>query len=279
MIKLGEIQNLYVKEMKPMGVYLSDLDNEYEKVLLPLKQVPEDVDLGDEIEVFVYRDSNDRKIATTKKPYLTLNDVAELKVVEATKIGAFMDWGLEKDLFLPFKEQTYRVKQGETCLVGLYIDKSNRLSATMDVYKMLNSDSPYKVNDKVKGTIYNIKKEIGVFVAVDNQYQGLIPYKELFGNYRRGDKIEARVRQVREDGKLNLSFRDKGKVQMDEDAAVIFEKMSLNNGILLLNDNSDPERIKTELNMSKRAFKRAVGRLFKEKKIKFTEEGIELNRD
>lgn len=278
MINLGEIQKLFVKEIKSMGVYLGDLDDAYEKVLLPIKQVPEDTDIGDEIEVFVYRDSHDRKIATTKKPYLTLNGVTELKVIEVTKIGAFMDWGLEKDLFLPFKEQTYRVKEGETCLVGLYIDKSNRLSATMDVYKMLSSQSPYKVDDKVKGTIYNIKKEMGAFVAVDNQYQGLIPYKELYGKHLRGEKVEARVRQVREDGKLNLSLREKGKVQMDEDATLILEKLTLNNGVLLLNDNSDPELIKRELNMSKRAFKRAVGRLFKERKIKITDEGIEINQ-
>lgn len=276
MIELGKINTLFVKEMKPIGVYLCDWDNEYESVLLPIKQVPEDIRLGDEIEVFVYRDSKDRKIATTKEPFVTLNHVAELEVIETTEIGAFMDWGLEKDLLLPFKEQSYKVKKGEKVLVGLYIDKSNRLCATMDVYKMLSSHSPYQVNDKVTGTIYSIKKEIGAFVAVDHQYQGLIPYKELYGNQKCGDKIDARVRQVRADGKLNLSLTNKGKDQIEEDIALILEKMKSNNGSLLLNDNSDPELINKELNMSKRAYKRAIGKLYKERKINLTEEGIEL---
>lgn len=277
MIELGKIQNLEVIRITPIGVYLnSKEDKSEEDILLPQKQVPEGKDVGDEIEVFVYRDSEDRLIATVRKPKINLGEVALLKVVQETKIGAFLDWGLEKDLFLPFNEQTTSVKVGREYLVYLYIDKSDRLCASMRIYKRLASDSPYKEDDKVKGIIYSIKDDLGAFVAVDNKYQGLISKDEFYGEYRYGDEIEARVVKVKEDGKLDLSLREKAYKQMDEDAEVILEKLKSNGGVLNLNDGSDPEEIKEELNMSKKAFKRAIGRLLKEKRIQFIEKGIKL---
>ncbi|WP_035289258.1 S1-like domain-containing RNA-binding protein [Clostridium sp. KNHs214] len=277
MIELGKIQNLEVIRITPIGVYLnSKEDKSEEDILLPQKQVPEGKDVGDEIEVFVYRDSEDRLIATVRKPKINLGEVALLKVVQETKIGAFLDWGLEKDLFLPFNEQITSVKVGREYLVYLYIDKSDRLCASMRIYKRLASDSPYKEDDKVKGIIYSIKDDLGAFVAVDNKYQGLISKDEFYGEYRYGDEIEARVVKVKEDGKLDLSLREKAYKQMDEDAEVILEKLKINGGVLNLNDGSDPEEIKEELNMSKKAFKRAIGRLLKEKRIQFIEKGIKL---
>ncbi len=274
MIKLGEIQSLVMDRMSPQGAYLISEDLPNESVLLPIAQIPTGVELGDEIEVFIYNDSNDRIIATTKTPLITLGKTAELKVAQVTDIGTFLDWGLEKDLLLPFREQTCEVVEEKAYLVGLYIDKSERLCASMDVYKMLSSESPYEVNDHVKGTLYLIKEDLGAFVAIDNQYHGLIPVKEFYGQCKCGDHVEARVVYVREDGKLELSLKDKAYIQMNKDTETILERLEENNGVLLLNDKSDPDKISQELNMSKRAFKRAVGRLLKERKIEMTESGI-----
>ena len=153
MIRLGEIQTLQILKRVDFGVYLWDGEDSNERVLLPKKQVPEQAQTGDDVEVFIYRDSKDRLIATTARPAVTLHGVARLKVAQVGKIGAFLDWGLEKELLLPFKEQTRRVSAGEECLAALYIDKSSRLCATMNVYPYLTTDSPYRKEDRVKGTV------------------------------------------------------------------------------------------------------------------------------
>jgi len=277
MIELGKIQNLKVLRMTKVGAYLNiEYGSEDEDILLPMNQVPQDIEIDKEIEVFVYKDSQDRMIATMKKPKITMGELALLRVVDNTKIGAFLDWGLEKDLLLPFKEQTYSIEEDGIYLVGLYIDKSSRLCATMDIYKLLTDESPYKVSDRVNGTIYKIHEEIGAFVAVDDKYNGLIPNKELYGEYKCGDNVEVRIKKVKEDGKLELSLRKEAYNEIDDDAKKIMDRLILQDGKLGLNDNSKPEDIKSELSMSKSAFKRAVGRLFKERKIKITEKGIEL---
>ena len=276
MIELGKIQELKVIRKTSIGAYLNTKDaNDEDDILLPMNQVPRDIELGDEIEVFVYRDSEDRMLATMKKPSITIGELALLRVVDTSRIGAFLDWGLERDLFLPFKEQAYRVEQDGTYLVGLYIDKSSRLCATMDIYKFLSQESPYKENDRVNGTIYRIREDIGAFVAVSNKYDGLIPNKEFYGEYKCGDSVDVRIKIVREDGKLELSLRKEAYNEIDDDAKKIMDRLILKGGMLRLNDNSQPADIKSELNMSKSAFKRAVGRLFKERKIIITEKGIE----
>ncbi|GKX30702.1 RNA-binding protein [Vallitalea longa] len=294
MIKLGKMQLLTVKRLSPIGIFLTDSDEpkenkgfitdhyleekkdkQKEEILLPKKQVPEGIKVGNQLEVFVYKDSKDRPIATTRKPKLMLGDLVALRVVQQTKIGAFLDWGLERDLFLPFREQTDKIHLNNEYLVSLYIDKSDRLCATMDVYKHLSSDSPYKKEDTVKGIVISVKEGMGAFVAVDNKYNGLIPQNELFNNIKCGDMIEGRVTKVREDGKLNISVRQKAYIQMNSDSKKILDKLNENNGKLNLNDKSSPDKIKSELNMSKNAFKRAVGRLLKEGKIKFVDKGIE----
>jgi predicted RNA-binding protein (virulence factor B family) len=276
MIELGKIQSMKVIRKTSIGAYLNTIGaSSDEDILLPMNQVPRDLKLEDEIEVFVYRDSEDRMIATMKKPSITIGELAPLRVVDNSKIGAFLDWGLERDLFLPFKEQTYRVEKDGTYLVGLYVDKSSRLCATMDIYKFLSQESPYKENDRVNGTIYKIKDEFGAFVAVNNKYDGLIPNKEFYGDYKCGDTVEVRIKKVREDGKLDLSLRKEAYNEIDDDAKKIMDRLILKGGRLKLNDNSQPADIKSELNMSKSAFKRAIGRLFKERKIIITEEGIE----
>lgn len=276
MIELGKIQKLEIARLTKFGAFLNTPTGHFsEEVLLPNNQVPENADLGDEVEAFVYKDSEDRIVATLKKPMITIGELAVLRVVDSSRIGAFLDWGLDKDLLLPFKQQTYKVEKNDLVLVGLYVDKTSRLCATMDIYKLLSDTSPYKENQRVEGTIYKINPDIGAFVAVSNKYNGLIPTKELYGHYKCGDKVEVRIKKVKPDGKLELSLRKQTFNQMDDDAKVIFEKMTANGGKLRLNDDSRPEDINAQLSMSKAAFKRAVGKLLKERKIKITENGIE----
>jgi len=277
MIRLGEKQELFIVKKVEFGVYLSpERDNQEERVLLPIKQAPAGCNVGDALTVFVYRDSKDRLISTTREPLLTMGGVAELKVAQVGKIGAFLDWGLEKDLLLPFKQQRGKVSQGQKVLVSLYIDKSDRLCATMNVYNNLRTDSPYKKDDTVSGRIYETSDNFGAFVAVDNLYSALIPKNELYGGAGLGDEVTARVVQVREDGKLTLSIRDKAYRQMDVDARELLELMERYGGVLPFNDKASPALITRETGMSKNEFKRAVGRLLKEGRIEIMEKSIRL---
>ena len=255
--------------------------------LLPLDEKLEPNEAGD-VYLYQYNETedgepdlgniSDRLIATTQEPKITLDKLAVLKVADTGRIGAFLDWGLEKDLLLPFKEQTAKVKKGDEVLVALYVDKSGRLCATMKVYEKLRTDSPYKKDDHVEGIIYETSDNFGVFVAVDNCYSALIPKREAFGRLKVGDRVSARVLKVREDGKLDLSVREKAFLQMDEDAALIMKRMEEYGGKLPFNDKADPELIKQEFGLSKNAFKRAVGRLLKEGRIKISEKNIEMKK-
>ena len=274
MIELGKKQTLEVVKKVEFGVYLAEEQGSMDKVLLPKKQVPEGAEAGTQIEVFIYRDSKDRLIATTAVPKLTLGELAVLTVKEVGKIGAFLDCGLEKDLFLPFKQQTRKVCTGDEVLVAMYIDKSNRLCATMNVYEYLKKESPYTKEDTVHGVIYEISKNFGAFVAVDNLYSALIPTKEFHGEYEIGDVVEARVTGVKPDGKLDLSIRRKAHLQMDEDAEYVMQVIDEFDGVLPFNDKVSPEIIQREFKMSKNAFKRAVGKLYKEGRIEITENRI-----
>lgn len=273
MMKIGKKQVLTVVKKVDFGVYLG---SDEEKVLLPKKQVPEGIELGDPVEVFLYKDSDDRLIATTNEPKVELGELAVLKVADTNKFGAFLDWGLEKDLFLPFKQQTTKVQKGDQCLVTLYVDKSERLCATMRIYDLLRKDSPYKKDDEVQGIIYEISDNFGAFVAVDNQFSALIPKKDAFGNLKVGQIVQARVAAVKADGKLDLSIKDKIPMQMEKDAEIILKRIKMYGGELPFTDKADAEVIKKEFSMSKNAFKRGVGRLLKEKKVEITEKGIRI---
>lgn len=274
MLKLGEKQKLQIIDKKEFGVYLAESKHDTEKVLLPIKQVEDNLTIGDEVEVFLYRDSKDRLIATTNTPKLTIGEVARLTVKETGKIGAFLDWGLEKDLLLPFKEQTCEVKAKDEVLVTLYIDKSSRLCATMKVYKFLKRAKGYQKDDQVTGIVYEISKNFGAFVAVDDMYSALIPKKELTKDIKVGQQITARVAAVKEDGKLDLSIREKAYIQMSIDADKLVRYMEDNDGVIPFTDKASPELIKEKMNMSKNEFKRAVGNLLKAGKIKITDTDI-----
>ena len=274
MIEIGKVQKLKVVKSVEFGIYLADPEDDSdseERVLLPKKQIPEGTVLGDEIEVFIYRDSEDRLIATTNRPRAATGEIARMRVKEIAKPGAFLDWGLEKDLMLPFKEQTGKIKPGDECLVAVYVDKSGRLCATMNVYECLRTDSPYKKDDAVTGTLYEISDNFGAFVAVDDIYSGLIPRKEMYGELHTGDTVQARVTNVKEDGKLDLSVREKSYIQMDDDAAKLLEIIESFAGVLPFSDKADPAVIRRETGMSKNQFKRAAGRLYKEHKVEITD--------
>lgn len=275
MIKLGEKQKLIIVKKVEFGVYLAQsAETAEDRVLLPIKQVPEDAQIGDTLEVFVYRDSKDRLIATTNTPKLVMGQVAELTVSQVSKFGAFLDWGLEKDLLVPFKQQLVKLQPGDNVLVSLYIDKSGRLCATMNVYPNLRADSPYKKDDQVRGRVYTISDDFGAFVAVDNIYSALIPKKEMYGTVRVGEDITARVTQVKPDGRLSLSIRDKAYLQIEKDAQEILSIIDSYDGVLPFNDKVSPEIIKRETGMSKNEFKRAVGNLLKAGKIEIKEKVI-----
>lgn len=276
MFQLGRKQELFVVKMVDFGVYLGEEVNAGmdDRVLLPKKQVPENIQPGDKIEVFLYKDSKDRIIATTKMPKLMVGEVGLLTVSQVTKIGAFLNWGLEKDILLPYKEQTKKVFEGEEVLVALYIDKSKRLAATMNVYEYLDTDSEYQKDDMVTGTVYQMSEEYGAFVAVDNHYSALIPKREIFGEVRVGDTVKARVTSVKADGKLDLSIREKAYIQIEKDAQKILTIIDSFDGVLPFTDRANPEVIKRETQMSKNEFKRAIGNLLKKGKIEIRENCI-----
>ena len=277
MIQLGKYQILEVAKKTEFGFYLREAGSDgRHTILLPIKEAPEGTKLDDNVNVFIYKDSEDREIATTKMVPISIGELAVLKVKEVGKIGAFLDWGLMKDLLLPFKEQTAKVEEGDDVLVTLYVDKSSRLCATMKVYDLLTTNSPYKKDDMVSGVVYETIEAFGTFVAVDNKYSAMVPKNELFSPLKIGDKVNARVINVREDGKLTLSLREKSYVQMDTDTQMIMEKLKAAGGSLPYHDGTDPETIKEVFHISKNAFKRAVGRLLKSGSIEITDEGIRM---
>lgn len=282
-MRLGYMQTLVAVKKTDFGLFLTDIEKKDDKnralgdeVLLPKNQVTEDMRVGSEIEVFLYKDSEDRMIATRLVPYIKIGEIKKLRVKEVNKIGAFLDWGLTKDLLLPFKEQIYDIKSGDEILVTVYIDLSDRLCATMDLYSRLSLLPPYQKDDMVKGTVYQVHEQFGAYVAVDNKYSALVPKKELHCELKPGDEIEARVLEVKEDGKLDLSLRQKAYVQMDADSALILDKLKQAGGSLPYQDKSSAEEIKEEFNLSKAAFKRAIGRLYKERVIVIEKDGIRL---
>ena len=275
-MNLGKIETMRIVRLRDFGAYLvaeEDADSA-EAVLLPRKQVPAGAGIGDRVSVFLYKDSAGRPIATTAKPLLTVGEVGKLVIREITKIGAFLDIGLERDVLLPFREREGELKPGQTVLAALYVDHSGRLAATMHIYPYLKAAEHYREDDSVQGTVYQLR-EMGVFVAVEDRYFGLIPKSEVYGSYAVGQEITARVMRVREDGKLDLSTRQKAFRQMDQDAALVIEALDAAGGKLPYGDGTAPEKIRAVFGISKSAFKRALGRLLRSGQIVLTESGIE----
>lgn len=275
MIKLGEMQFLKLNKVDAKDLIF--IDENGTEVYVKKEKGQAIIEKGEMRDVFVYK-MNNRLEGSLKRPKLVIGEIGYLKVVDITDIGAFMDWGLDKNLFLPFKQQKGQIRVGHEYIVGIYLDKSDRLCATMDIYEMLKTDSPYKIGDKVKGTIYSLKRGLGAMVAVDNKYHGLIQEKDFFGKGI-GDQVEARVVKVREDGKLNLNLFDKTHTKMDDDAETVYKRLVKAGGFLPYSDKTDPNVIKETFNMSKGSFKIAIGRLYKRDLIIISDKGIRLKRD
>lgn len=262
---------LHKKSERPRGT----ID---EEVLLPNGEMTARLSKGDITECFIYLDSEDRPIATMKRPLLTLGETAVLTCLEVTEFGTFLDWGLKKDLFLPYREQTRRPKQGSKVLVALYIDKSCRLCATMKLYKYLRNDSPYKTGDRVLGRVYETGRDEGAHVAVDGVFRALIPKKDLVTEVNIGDEIRLRVARVLPDGKLVLAMRDPSHIQIYADCELIVGRLkSAPGNYLPIHDKTDTDVIRRTFGMSKNSFKRAVGHLMKEGKISQDPTGIKLS--
>ncbi|MQN02282.1 MAG: RNA-binding protein [Lachnospiraceae bacterium] len=268
MFKLCEFQELTITRFKEFGALLRENIHDEKSVLLPRKEIPEGAEIGERIRVFIYLDSRDRPIATTAKPLITLDQVKVLKVSDVTKIGLFLDWGLPKDLMLPFHEINGRPEKGDDVLVRLYIDKSGRPAATMrHLYHYLRTDSPYQKDDTVSGRIYEFGHDFGTFVAVDDIFSGMIPRHEDVSSYKIGDVLTLRVTEVKPDGKLTLTTRKDAYLELDDDGAKIMSIIDSYAGVLPFTEKASPEVIKRETGLSKAAFKRAIGHLYKERKI------------
>lgn len=278
-MNIGKTQTLTVIKRADFGLYLANDKENADMILLPNNQVPEGTDIGDTLTVFVYRDSRDRPIATLKTPAMTLGEVGICTVKEIGNIGAFLDWGLEKDLFLPFREMTYELTIGMQIPVALYLDKSNRLCATMKLYKYLQYATDVKKGDTVSGIVYEISDNFGAFVAIDDLYQGLIPKREMNSSIHAGDRITARVTAVKPDGKVDLSVREPAHIQMDIDADRLANMLKACGGSFPFDDKADPSVIRAKTDMSKNEFKRAVGRLLKNNMIELRNGKIILLQD
>lgn len=273
---LGKMQKLVIKRITSIGAFLNDTmeSDDNTDILLPKKYLKKDKVLGDKIEVFVYKDNQNRPIATTKKSKIELNGLAILQVIDTTKIGAFLDWGLEKDLLLPFEEQIGTIKKHSYHLVGLYIDKSDRLTATMKVDDFFEKNIELKENDWVSGEVYSYNSEIGAFILVEGKYNGMLPTVEILGIPRIGDNVRVRIKNIKEDGKIDLTTSNRSHIEINKDAAQIYSILKDNGGFLRVNDKSDPKIIRRIFNMSKGQFKKSIGRLYKQRKIIFKDNGI-----
>ena len=273
-MKLGEFNTLIIDRLTKVGLFLTDSTND---VLLPVKYVPNDYKIGDEIEVFLYLDHEERPVATTLKPYISLNDFAFLRVNYTNSFGAFLDWGLEKDLFVPFKEQARPMEQGKRYLVHAYLDeKSDRIVGSSRINKFLdNSELDFQTGDEVDLIISHIT-DLGINVIINKKHKGLMYVNEVYQDLRIGDKHKGYIKTIRPDNKIDVSFQKIGVENIEPNAALILSELKANRGFLRLNDNSHPEDIKTVLKMSKKSFKKAVGSLYKDKKIEIKDDGIYL---
>lgn len=267
-MQIGKWQKMTIKSIKSPGAIMS------EGILLPNKFVPEGTSRGDELEVFVMRDSDDRLMATTQKGKVEVGKFAYLRVIDISKNGAFLDWGMDKDLFLPYKEQSRKLKLNDYVLIYCYVDKTDRICATMKVQKYFSYPENVAENDWLDGIVYAINQDLGAFVLVDSLYNGMITKDKIREALKPGQRIRVRVERVKKDGKLELSMDSRAHEQIDKDGARIYAILEGAGGRLAFNDKSDPAAIKKEFSMSKSQFKRALGRLYKKRLISFKNEGI-----
>jgi predicted RNA-binding protein (virulence factor B family) len=265
LIKIGDFNNLIVTKKVDFGYYLNiDTNSSYDDILLPNKNtLASEISVGDEIEAFIYRDSSDRLVATLKKPLAKVGDLAYLNVVSNTKIGSFIDFGLEKDLLVPLKEKVYDLNEGRQYLFYIYLDKTDRLAATTNIDRYLSTESEYQVGDSVKGTVYGFQTNNSAMIAVDNLYKGVILHNQYFSELSHGEVLELNVNKLYEDGKLGLTPRNTALVERTTLQDTILEYLNAHEGFMPYNDKSAPDEIYKAFNTSKNYFKNALGGLMK----------------
>ncbi len=274
MIEIGKYNTLKIDRETKVGLFLTDGNAD---ILLPNKYVPEQYEIGDEIAVFVYLDHEERPVATTLEPYIFLNEFALLRVNYTNKFGAFMNWGMEKDLFVPFKEQARPMEQGKRYLVYMYIDeKTGRLVASSKTNQFLdNKEITLEKGEEVDLIISHIT-EVGINVIINEKHKGLLYKNEVYDDLRTGDRIIGYIKNIRPDGKIDVSATKLGFEKLEPSSQYILDELKASRGFLRLNDDSHPEDIKTVLKMSKKTFKKAIGVLYKQKLIEIKEDGIYL---
>ena len=278
MLKLGELNSLTALRQTDNGTYL--IDDESNEVLLPNKYVPDDLEMGNTIEVFLYKDSEDRMVATTLTPFIKLNGYAALEALDVSDNGAFFDWGLEKDLMVPYVQQVEPIEKGDHHMIYLYLDeKSQRLVGTTKISNTLEKDTvDLNIGDKVDLLAYE-ETEIGISVIVNLTYQGMLFKNEIFEEINVGDELIGYVKKIRPDNKLDISLNRFGYKAVDDNTKKLIAALNANDGVLNLNDKSSPEDISNQLGMSKKVFKKAVGALYKQKRLEINETGIKFLGD
>ncbi len=275
MIKLGEYNKLTILRDTDPGLYLGD--DEENVVLLPHKYKPEDFEIGDEIDVYVYLDNEERPIATTLDPFVTLNSFSYLYCSDVTDYGAFMDWGLEKQLFVPFKEQARPMKEGNWYIVYMYLDElTNRLVGSSKTNRFVDNDTlTVEAFEQVNILVTHLTEK-GANVIINGIHKGLVYVDDIFEDIRTGDRMKAYIKKIREDNKIDVVLQTPGYRSIEPNANYVLDELTAAGGFLPLHDKSDPEVIKNELGMSKKSFKKAIGALYRDKQIVLKDGGIEL---
>jgi predicted RNA-binding protein (virulence factor B family) len=277
MIEIGKYNTFTILRTTKVGVFLGSEDGS-DDILLPNKYVPSKFEIGDEISAFVYLDHEERPVATTLEPYIFLNEFALLRVNYINQFGAFMDWGLEKDLFVPFKEQARPMEKGKRYLVYLYLDeKTNRLVASSKTNQFLNNEElTVEVGEEVDLLVSHIT-ELGVNVIINGKHKGLIYKGDIYDDsIRTGDKTRGFIKTIRPDNKIDVALQKQGYESVEPNAQIILDELKASRGFLRLHDNSHPEDIRTVLKMSKKTFKKSIGLLFKQQLIDIKDDGIYL---
>lgn len=278
MLNIGDFNKLKVARKADFGYYLdAGTGRTSDDVLLPTKSaLGNELNIDDEVEAFIYRDSKDRLIATLKKPLATVGELAYLKVASTTKIGSFVDFGLERDILVPFKEKLYGLLNNKSYLFYIYLDKTGRIAATTDIDRYLEDTDKYSIGDSVTGTVYGFQTNKSVMVAVDNMYKGVILKNEYYSDIHHGDVLDLTVIKIYEDGKLGLTPRKAGKIQRTELQDTILEYLKNHDGFMPFNDKSSPEQIYDAFHVSKNNFKNSLGGLMKRNLIVQDEKGTKL---
>jgi len=284
MLKIGKYNTLTILRDTKVGLFLGNPEKDPEgihDVLLPNKYVPKEFEIGEEINVFVYLDHEERPVATTLVPYILLNEFALLRVNYVNKVGAFMDWGLEKDILVPYKEQARPMEKGKRYLVYLYMDeKTNRLVASSKTNQFLNNDEITVEKGEEVDLIVSHITDLGINVIINEKHKGLLYKDEVYDeSIRTGDRMRGYIKNIRPDHKIDVSLQQQGYANIEPNAERILDELRASRGFLRLNDNSHPEDIKTVLKMSKKTFKKAIGALYKEKLIEIKEDGIYLVKE